>query len=157
MPINKKNLPNTHRKFVRQFHDDQACAAFLEQLRWPDGFCCPVCQTIGVPWCQTRGRLVCAACRHQTSVTTGAILEKTRMPLTTWFDAAWHLTTVDRSLQGWVNYFHNRNSCQVMSGVRYHMEERLRTHLRRRHKVKCRRTAYICLPSNRSIWALWAL
>jgi len=96
--MDKLSLPSTHRKFIQQFKDDQACAAFLEQLRWPDGFCCPACQTIGVPWRQTRGRLVCAACRHQTSVTTNTILEKTRMPLTTWFDAAWHLTTAKSGL-----------------------------------------------------------
>jgi transposase-like protein len=98
MSMDKGSLPSTHRKFIQQFQDDQACAAFLEQLRWPDGFCCPACQTIGVPWRQTRGRLVCAACRHQTSVTTNTILEKTRMPLTTWFDAAWHLTTAKSGL-----------------------------------------------------------
>ena len=98
MSLDKKSLPSTHRTFVQKFHDDQACAAFLEQLRWPDGFCCPACQTIGVPWRQSRGRLVCAACRHQTTVTTGTILEKTRMPLTTWFDAAWHLTTAKSGL-----------------------------------------------------------
>jgi transposase-like protein len=96
--MNMESLPSTHRKFVQQFQDDQACAAFLEQLRWPEGFCCPACQTIGVPWRQTRGRLVCAACRHQTSVTTNTILEKTRTPLTTWFDAAWHLTTAKSGL-----------------------------------------------------------
>jgi len=98
MPIDRKSLPSTHRKFVQQFSDDQACAAFLEQLRWPDGFCCPVCQAIGEPWRQSRGRLVCSACRHQTSVTTGTILEKTRTPLTIWFDAAWHLTTAKNGL-----------------------------------------------------------
>ena len=53
------------------------------------------------------------------------------------------VANVNRSLQGWANYFHYRNSWQAMSRVRYHTEERLRTHLRRRHKVKCRGTAYI--------------
>jgi hypothetical protein len=41
---------------------------------------------------------VWSACRHQTSVTTGTILEKTRTPLTTWFEAAWHLTTTKNGL-----------------------------------------------------------
>jgi len=98
MLVDRASIPRTHRKFVQKFHDDSACAAFLEQLRWPDGFCCPACQSVGEPWRQTRGRLVCSACRHQTSVTTGTILEKTRMPLTTWFDAAWHLTTAKSGL-----------------------------------------------------------
>lgn len=91
--IVRKNLPNTYREFVHYFPNDNVCAAYLEQLRWPTGFCCPSCQTRGEPWRQTRGRLVCSACRHQTSVTAGTIMEKTRTPLTTWFEAAWHLTT----------------------------------------------------------------
>jgi transposase-like protein len=37
--------------------------------------------------------LVCPNCRHQTTVTAGTILEKTRTPLSTWFEAAWHVTT----------------------------------------------------------------
>jgi hypothetical protein len=37
--------------------------------------------------------MVCAACRHQASVTAGTILDKARTPLTTWFEAAWHVTT----------------------------------------------------------------
>lgn len=49
---------------------------------------------------------------------------------------------VNRSLRGWVNYFHYRNSSLAMSKVRSHAEERLRTHLRKRHKVKDRGTAY---------------
>lgn len=98
MLIDKKSFPDTHRKFVQQFYDDAACSAYLEQLRWPDGFCCPACLTQGVPWRQTRGRLVCPACRHQTSVTVDTIFEKTRTPLTTWFDAAWHLTTAKNGL-----------------------------------------------------------
>ena len=92
------DFPNTYREFVQHFPDDSACAAYLEHLRWPDGFHCPACMTLGDPWRQTRGRLVCPACRHQTSVTVGTILEKTRTPLTTWFEAAWHLTTAKNGL-----------------------------------------------------------
>lgn len=88
-----KSFPTTHRKFVQQFPDDTACSDYLERLRWPGGFRCPVCQTQATPWRQTRGRLVCPACRHQTSVTVDTIFDKTRTPLTTWFDTAWHLTT----------------------------------------------------------------
>lgn len=85
--------PRSHPEFARKFRDDHACALYLEKIRWPAGFTCPACQRIGSPWRQTRGRLVCPACRHQTSVTTGTILDKTRTPLTTWFEAAWQLTT----------------------------------------------------------------
>jgi len=94
----KLSFPDTFREFFQQFPNDAACATYLEQLRWPMGFCCPVCETSGEPWRHTRGRLVCTACRHQTSVTSGTIMEKTRTPLTTWFEAAWHLTTAKNGL-----------------------------------------------------------
>ena len=95
---NRIDFPNTFREFVKSFPDEAACETYLEKLRWPSGFCCPTCQTTGEPWRQTRRRLVCTACRHQTSVTTGTIMEKTRTPLTTWFQAAWHLTTAKNGL-----------------------------------------------------------
>lgn len=95
---NRIDFPDTFREFVKEFPDEAACATYLEKLRWPSGFCCPACQTTGEPWRQTRGRLVCTACRHQTSVTAGTIMEKTRTPLTTWFEAAWHLTTAKNGL-----------------------------------------------------------
>ena len=88
-----RDYPSTYREFVNWFHDDASCVAYLENLRWPDGFRCPTCGVAGEPWKQTRGRLVCRGCRHQTSITAGTILEKTRTPLTTWFEAAWHVTT----------------------------------------------------------------
>ena len=80
------------------FPDDEACAAFLEQLRWSSGLICTACGTAGDPWRQTRGRLVCPVCRHQSSATSGTILDKTRTPLTTWLEAAWHLTTAKNGL-----------------------------------------------------------
>jgi len=54
---------------------------------------------------------------------------------------------VNRSLRGWVNYFHYRNSSLAMSKVRYHAEDRLRTHLRKRHKIKNRGTGLLRFPS----------
>ncbi len=48
--------------------------------------------------------------------------------------------TVNRSLRGWANYFHYRNSSLAMNKVRNHAEARLRTHLMKRHKVKARRS-----------------
>lgn len=80
------------------FPDQAACAAYLEHLRWPEGFVCVACNTPGEPWRKTRGRLSCSACRHQVSPTAGTILDKTRTPLTTWFEAAWHLTTAKTGL-----------------------------------------------------------
>ena len=54
--------------------------------------------------------------------------------------------TVNCSLRGWVNYFHYRNSSLAMSKVKTHAEDRLRTHLMKRHKIKDRGTGLRRFP-----------
>ena len=53
---------------------------------------------------------------------------------------------VNRSLRGWANYFHYRNSTKAMSRVRQHAEDRLRMHLRARYKVRRRCTGFVRFP-----------
>jgi len=48
--------------------------------------------------------------------------------------------SMNATLRGWANYFHYRNSSKVLDKVRNHAEQRLRTHLMKRHKVKDRGT-----------------
>lgn len=80
------------------FSDDLACARYLESLRWPNGFTCRACGVAAEPWRQSRGRLLCRSCRCHTTVSSGTILDKTRTPLTTWFEAAWHVTTAKNGM-----------------------------------------------------------
>jgi len=96
--VSGRDYPNTYRGFVEMFPDDTACAAFLARLRWPGGFICPACKTDSIPWSASRGRLACPICRHQTSVSAGTIFDKTRTPLTTWFEATWHVTTAKNGM-----------------------------------------------------------
>ena len=44
-------------------------------------------------WEATRGRLVCAACRRQTTVISGTIFAGTRKPLRMWFHAIWQVVS----------------------------------------------------------------
>ncbi len=46
---------------------------------------------------------------------------------------------LNQSLRGWACYFDYGNSTKVFRDVKRHAEERMRTHLRRRHKIKARR------------------
>jgi len=46
---------------------------------------------------------------------------------------------LNQSLRGWSCYFDYANSTKVFGDVKRYAEERLRTHLRKRHKVKARR------------------
>ena len=74
------------------FPDEDACVAYLAACRWPDGFRCPRCgehEAFDLP----RRRLwQCKACGHQTSVTAGTVMHRTRTPLLTWFWAAFWMT-----------------------------------------------------------------
>lgn len=93
-----RDYPRSYQEFHASFPDEAACAAYLAQLRWPEGFRCPACGVVGRAWPATRGRLVCAACRHQTSVTAGTVLDKTRTPLLVWFEAVWHVSVAKNGL-----------------------------------------------------------
>ena len=53
---------------------------------------------------------------------------------------------VNETVRGWVNYFHFRNCSQRMLQVRTHLEERVRIHLQRRHKIRDRKSGYIRFP-----------
>jgi transposase-like protein len=92
------DYPRTYREFVSMFPDDAVCAKYVEGLRWPETFVCPTCNAATGLWRQTRDRLVCPACRHQATATAGTLFDKTRTPLTTWFEAAWHVTTAKNGL-----------------------------------------------------------
>jgi RNA-directed DNA polymerase len=53
---------------------------------------------------------------------------------------------LNRTLRGWSNYFHYRTCSGVFSKVKMHVEQRVRTQLRRRHKLISRAHAYRRFP-----------
>ena len=55
---------------------------------------------------------------------------------------------LNQALRGWSGYFHYRNSSRVFGRVKWYAEERLRTHLHKRHKLKDRGSAYRRFPSH---------
>jgi len=87
-PVAAGDYPATWQAFESWFADDDACRAYLERLRWPDGFCCPACAATKA-WQTGSGLWMCASCQHQTSVTAGTIFHRSRLPLQTWFAACW--------------------------------------------------------------------
>ena len=85
-----KQVPNSLLAFQHMFPDDDACAAWLIEMRWPDGFVCPACgHEKGWALRRKAHTFECAGCRRQTSVTAGTILHASKLPLTVWFWAAY--------------------------------------------------------------------
>ena len=92
-PVAGVDYPSTFQELDEWFRGEVACRAYIRQLRWPTGFCCPHCGVVGEPWAMAGGWLRCRACRRETSVTAGTIFEGTRKPLRTWFLAMWFVTS----------------------------------------------------------------
>ena len=77
------DFPRSLIEFQRRFPDERACASYLAQARWPDGFRCPSCghakgwelSTKAFTW-------ECAGCHRQTSVTAGTVMHASKLPLT---------------------------------------------------------------------------
>lgn len=85
----KHDRPPSLQRFMADFPDDEACADWLAERRWPEGFVCPQCGERHGWKLEAKPRTwECADCGRQTSVTAGTIMHRTHLPLRTWFLAA---------------------------------------------------------------------
>ncbi len=87
-----EDYPRTLAELEARFSTEDACGAYLFQLRWPDGFTCDRCEGRSY-WLASRRRVVCSGCRHQISITSGTIFQGTHKPLTMWFRVIWWVTS----------------------------------------------------------------
>jgi hypothetical protein len=94
--MDSRGFPTSLPEFQKAFPTDEACAKYLEALRWPDGFVCPKCGVQGEPYrFDTRSSVVlrCRACKANASLTADTVMHKTHTPLSTWFWGAYLVTT----------------------------------------------------------------
>lgn len=82
------DYPGSWASLRNWFTEEASCRAYLERLRWGHGFVCPHCSS-PKGWRTVDGRYSCGGCGRRVSVTAGTIFHGTRVPLTTWFTAAW--------------------------------------------------------------------
>jgi hypothetical protein len=73
--------------FEQRYPDEEACRKAWFVWRWPEGFKCPRCAATA--YCEIRQRqlLQCRACRYQTSLIAGTVLQGTKLPMRVWFRA----------------------------------------------------------------------
>ena len=89
MPVSAQDYPRNWSEFLDWFSSEDACLAYLERLRWLQGFVFPsCCEMSQLPSRASRDRLLCKDCGHQSTVTAGTIFDKTRTPLKVWLAAA---------------------------------------------------------------------
>jgi len=88
-------FPDSLPGFQRLFPDEAACASYLEKCRWPEGFECSTCKSVGEPFrfANRPGVLRCRECREDTRLTVGTVIEGSHTPLSVWFWGAYLVTT----------------------------------------------------------------
>lgn len=72
-------------KMVDNFHSEDRCRGYLEELRWPNGVACPRCGDMSISKVRERGQYDCNSCRYQFSVKSGTIFHDSHLPLWKWF------------------------------------------------------------------------
>src|SRR3990172_5930442 len=90
-PVGGVDFPRSLPEFLEWFPDEASCLAYLERLRWRDGFVCPACGHHEA-WLSARQLWVCRRCERQVSATAGTIFHGSRLPLAQWFRAIWLVT-----------------------------------------------------------------
>lgn len=81
-------------KFSEIFPTENACAEYLLQTKWPNGFQCSRCGHQSGYRLTSRKKIMfqCAACRNQESLTVGTIMENSSTSLLKWFLAIYHVS-----------------------------------------------------------------
>ena len=84
-----RHYPRDLAEFNRWFGTESNAMRYLTAVRFRHGLACPRCAMMitapGGP------RWWCGSCRRWFTVTTGTLLERTKVPLATWLVVAWHL------------------------------------------------------------------
>jgi transposase-like protein len=79
-------------EFRERFGTEEACRRALFEMRWPEGLACPACGGRGFCELRTRKLFQCGRCKRQVRLTAGTVFQDSKLPLTTWFAAIYHLT-----------------------------------------------------------------
>src|ERR671939_1493421 len=79
-------------EFRERFGTVEACREALFGMRWRDGLTCPACGHRGFCRLKTRQLFQCNRCKRQVRLTAGTVFQDSKLPLTVWFAAIYHLT-----------------------------------------------------------------
>ena len=87
-----RDFPKTAMEFEAQFATEDDCRAYWIKARWGGKPACAACKSTRLWTIRGGSTFECADCGHQTSLTAGTLLEKTRKPLKVWFRAVFEIS-----------------------------------------------------------------
>lgn len=88
-----RDFPKTATEFEVRFATEEDCRAYWIAARWGGEPSCVKCASKRVWTIREGTTFECADCGHQTSLTSGTVLEKTRKPFKMWFRAIFEIST----------------------------------------------------------------
>jgi transposase-like protein len=88
-----RDFPKTATEFEARFATEEDCRAYWIEARWGGKPACARCGSTYVWTIRDGTTFECRDCDHQTSLTSGTVLEKTRKPLKMWFRAVFEIST----------------------------------------------------------------
>jgi transposase-like protein len=88
-----RDFPKTATEFEKRFATEEDCRAYWIEARWGGKPACARCGSTYVWTIRDGTTFECRDCDHQTSLTAGTVLEKTRKPFKVWFRAVFEIST----------------------------------------------------------------
>ena len=88
-----RDFPKTATEFERRFATEEDCRTYWIKARWGGKPACARCGSTYVWPIRGGTTFECRECDHQTSLTSGTLLEKTHKPLKMWFRAVFEIST----------------------------------------------------------------
>src|SRR2546430_6004297 len=88
-----RDFPKTATEFEARFATEEACRVYWTEARWGGTPSCARCNSTRVWTIREGTTFECADCGHQTSLTSGTLLEKTHKPLKMRFRAIFEIST----------------------------------------------------------------
>lgn len=111
------------------FPTEESAVAYLVRERWPDGIYCTKCGSVDVGMSKARdGLFFCRGCNGRFSVTTGTVMEATKLPLRTWLLAT-HLMAGGKKS---VSAKYLERSLKISYRTAWHLGHRIRMAMRSR-------------------------
>ena len=95
-----REFPKTATEFEARFATEEDCRDYWIKARWGGKPACAHCNSTRVWTIREGTTFECADCGHQTSLTSGTLLEKTRKPLKMWFRAIFEISTRRTGISG---------------------------------------------------------
>lgn len=84
--------------FTKRFSDEETCREYLRQKREEQGITCKRCKCQKHYWISTMELWKCAKCKSRTNLRAGTIMEKSHIPVLTWFTCMHLMTSTKKSI-----------------------------------------------------------